>query len=135
MIACCGLDCSKCEGYLATQEDNDVKRTEVAKKWSVQYNADIKPEHNGITAAPRKGIRLKLHYRDYFWCGPPHLSSLWRRDEDHQFITDPQLIRHILEHLGLWVQRPSRGPPSQEAFDQNGETVYEPFKPALNLIQ
>jgi len=26
MIACCGLDCSKCEAYLATQEDNDVKR-------------------------------------------------------------------------------------------------------------
>jgi len=32
MIACCGLDCSKCEAYLATQEDNDVKRAEVAKK-------------------------------------------------------------------------------------------------------
>jgi len=32
------------------------------------------------------------------------------------FITDPQVIRHILEHLGLWVQRPSRDPPSQEAF-------------------
>jgi len=30
------------------------------------------------------------------------------------FITDPQLIRHILEHLGLWVQRPSRDPPSQD---------------------
>ena len=45
MIACCGLDCSKCEAYLATQEDNDVKRAEVAKKWSVLYKADIKPEH------------------------------------------------------------------------------------------
>ena len=51
------------------------------------------------------------------------------------FITAPQLIRHILEHLDLWVQRPSRGPPGQEASHENGETVYEPFKPALNLIQ
>ena len=42
------------------------------------------------------------------------------------FITEPQVIRHILEHLDLWVQRPSRDPPSQEAFDQNGEIVYEP---------
>jgi hypothetical protein len=40
------------------------------------------------------------------------------------FITDPQLIRHILEHLGLWVQRPSRDPPSQEASQENGEIVY-----------
>jgi len=45
MIACCGLDCSKYEAYLATLEDNDVKRAKVAKNWSVQYNTDIKPEH------------------------------------------------------------------------------------------
>jgi hypothetical protein len=30
MIAYCGMDCSKCEGYLATKEDNDTKRKEVA---------------------------------------------------------------------------------------------------------
>ncbi len=41
MIACCGLNCSKCKAYLATQEDNDVKRAEVAKKWSVQYSEFI----------------------------------------------------------------------------------------------
>lgn len=43
LIACCGLDCSKCEGYLATKDDDDSKRKEVAKKWSVMYGGDIKP--------------------------------------------------------------------------------------------
>ena len=44
MIACCGLDCSKCEGFLATQADDDSKRAEVAEQWSIRYDADIKPE-------------------------------------------------------------------------------------------
>ena len=45
MIVCCGLDCSKCEAYQATREDNDVKRAQVAKEWSVRYDADITLEH------------------------------------------------------------------------------------------
>ena len=77
----------------------------------------------------------------------PVRLSLWRKADPLtcprcggqmkiiSFITDPQVIRHILEHLGLWVQKPSRDPPSQEASHGNGEIVYEPFKPALNLIQ
>ncbi len=36
MIAYCGMDCSKCEGYLATQANSDAKRKEVAEKWTVQ---------------------------------------------------------------------------------------------------
>jgi hypothetical protein len=45
MIAYCGLDCSKCDAYLATQENNKEKLKEVAEKWSKQFNHDIKPEH------------------------------------------------------------------------------------------
>ena len=41
MIAYCGLDCSNCEGFLATQADSDSKRAEVAKKWSALYHAGI----------------------------------------------------------------------------------------------
>jgi len=43
------------------------------------------------------------------------------------FITDPHVIRHILEHLGLWVQKSSRDPPSRETSRENGQIVYEPF--------
>ena len=44
MIAYCGLDCFKCECFLATQNNDDKKREEVAAKWSVQYHTEIKPE-------------------------------------------------------------------------------------------
>ena len=45
MTAFCGLDCARCEGYLATQADDDGQRAEVAREWSARYGADIKPEH------------------------------------------------------------------------------------------
>ncbi len=44
MIAYCGLDCSECDAYLATKENNDSKKNETAKKWSQMYKHDIKPE-------------------------------------------------------------------------------------------
>ncbi len=44
MIAYCGMDCTKCEGYLATQANSGTKRKEVAEKWTVKYHTDIMPE-------------------------------------------------------------------------------------------
>ena len=43
MIAFCGIACHECGAFLATKNDDDEKRSEVAKLWSKQYNADIKP--------------------------------------------------------------------------------------------
>ncbi len=40
------------------------------------------------------------------------------------FITDPPVVRHILEYVGLWEQRPSRDPPEKEFLP---DIVYEPF--------
>lgn len=45
LIAYCGLDCGECPAYLATREDDDEKRVEVARIWSEQYDADISPEY------------------------------------------------------------------------------------------
>lgn len=43
IIAFCGSHCHECGAFLATGDDDDEKRAEVAKLWSKQYNADIKP--------------------------------------------------------------------------------------------
>ena len=39
MIAYCGLVCSDCEAYLATQADDQVALARVAAKWREEYNA------------------------------------------------------------------------------------------------
>ncbi|MFA6383998.1 MAG: DUF3795 domain-containing protein [Candidatus Omnitrophota bacterium] len=59
MIAYCGLDCSKCIAYLATQANDQKQISEVARKWSAQFMSDVKPEHvicDGCKAGGRKSI-------------------------------------------------------------------------------
>ena len=43
-IAYCGIVCTECPAYLATQRDSDEDRARVAETWSEEYNSDIKPE-------------------------------------------------------------------------------------------
>jgi hypothetical protein len=43
-IAYCGLICTDCAAYIATQNDDDDMRKETAATWSKEYNVDIKPE-------------------------------------------------------------------------------------------
>ncbi len=37
-IAPCGLDCARCDIYIATQADSDSMRMEVAKNWSALFH-------------------------------------------------------------------------------------------------
>jgi hypothetical protein len=44
MIAYCGIDCHECGALIATRENDDAKRKEVADLWSKEFNADIQPQ-------------------------------------------------------------------------------------------
>lgn len=44
MIACCGLDCEKCDAYLATVNDDDALRQKTANLWAELNNAPITAE-------------------------------------------------------------------------------------------
>lgn len=44
LIAYCGLDCEKCEAYIATQNDDNALREKVAKLWSEMNDVEITPE-------------------------------------------------------------------------------------------
>ena len=44
MIAYCGLDCEKCEAYLAAVNDDQALRVKTAELWSKLNHASITPE-------------------------------------------------------------------------------------------
>ena len=59
MIAFCGLDCEKCDAYIATHNDDQALREKTAKLWSELNHAPILPEHincDGCRANGRKTV-------------------------------------------------------------------------------
>jgi hypothetical protein len=39
LIAACGLDCAKCDAYIATQAEDLLALESIAEKWSKEFNA------------------------------------------------------------------------------------------------
>jgi len=63
MIAYCGIICSKCPVYKATQDNDDRAREDVARLWSKQYGMDIKPEDVHCDGCLQANGRLFSHCR------------------------------------------------------------------------
>ncbi len=61
MTAFCGLACHECPALLATKDNDDEKRAEVAQLWSKQFKADLKPEHINCEGCHSDGGRLFGH--------------------------------------------------------------------------
>lgn len=57
MIRYCGLDCEKCDAYLATINDDQALRVKTAKLWSELNNAPILPEYINCEGCRVNGVK------------------------------------------------------------------------------
>ena len=62
MIAYCGLECEKCEAFIATKNNDGQHRVKVAEEWTKLYGAPIKPEHINCTGC--RSQSAKFYYCD-----------------------------------------------------------------------
>ncbi len=57
MIGYCGLDCEKCDAYIATINDDQALREKTAELWSKLNNAPILPEHINCQGCRKNGVK------------------------------------------------------------------------------
>ena len=57
MIGYCGLDCEKCDAYIATVNDDQTLREKTAKLWAELNNAPILPEHINCVGCRADGVK------------------------------------------------------------------------------
>ncbi len=58
LLAYCGITCSECPAYVATQKNDDALRRQTAQKWSEQFKSDIKPADINCDGCPTDSQRL-----------------------------------------------------------------------------
>ena len=61
IIGACGIVCSACPAYIATQRNDDALRAKTAKEWSEMFKADIRAENINCDGCPSDGPRLFHH--------------------------------------------------------------------------
>ena len=57
MIGYCGLDCEKCDAYIATVHNDQALREKTAKLWAELNNAPIFPEHINCEGCRMNGAK------------------------------------------------------------------------------
>lgn len=64
IIAYCGLVCSECPAYIATQNDDQALRAKTAEEWSRQYGLVMKPEDINCDGCIAEGGRQISYCRE-----------------------------------------------------------------------
>lgn len=106
MIGYCGLDCEKCDAYLATIHDDQALREKTAKLWSKLNGATILPEHiccQGCRNDGKKtvfcqsmcGIRQCALKKDVETCGEcPEMSQC---EMIEKFVeNNPEVLKNLM---------------------------------------
>ena len=57
LIAICGLDCEKCDAFIATKNNDQALREKTAKLWAELNNAPILPEHINCEGCRMDGVK------------------------------------------------------------------------------
>jgi hypothetical protein len=58
MLGCCGLDCTKCDAFIATANKDDALRAKVAEEWTKAYQTPIAPENVNCTGCHSNGAKI-----------------------------------------------------------------------------
>lgn len=61
MIAVCGLVCTECPAFIATQKEDDNERKKVAEQWSKEFKVELKPEDINCDGCVADSERLFSH--------------------------------------------------------------------------
>lgn len=71
MIAYCGLDCEKCDAYLATIHDDQALREKTAKLWTTLNHVPILPEQINCQGCRGDGVKTVFcdHLCEIRQCG------------------------------------------------------------------
>lgn len=91
MIGYCGLDCEKCDAYLATINDDQALREKTAKLWVELNNAPILPEHINCEGCRANGAKTvfceHMSIGAYYIC-----AAIVTHTQDYNFILEPLYV-------------------------------------------
>ena len=62
-LSCCGLDCDACDAFIATRNDDDLLREEVACRWRMLYGAPVRADDINCTGCRSDGC--KVHFCEH----------------------------------------------------------------------
>ena len=95
MVAFCGIVCTECPAYIATQKDDDGERRRVAKQWSKMFNADITPESINCDGCLSSGGKI------FNYCAVCEIRTC---GIDKDLENCAHCEEYICERLGKWFE-------------------------------